>query len=150
MQHNNQWLVAVLIIAGLHITACTKGAESSTSTAMGPAHVVAVKGTDLSHVTLTAKAMERIDLKTDQVREQPVSRSASPRKVVPYSSLIYDAHGQTWVYTSLEPRTFIRHKVDVDYIEGDLVVLNDGPPTGTVVTSVGAAELYGAEFNVGQ
>ena len=150
MQHNNQWLVAVLIIAGLHVSACTKGAQSSTSTAVRPAHVVAVKGTDLSHVTLTAKAMERIDLKTDRVREQPVSRWASARKVVPYSSLIYDAHGQTWVYTSLEPRTFIRHKVDVDYIERDHVVLNDGPPTGTVVVSVGAAELYGAEFGVGQ
>ena len=124
--------------------------ESSTTTDVGPADVVAVQGTDLSRVTLTAKAMKRIDLKTDLVREQPVSRSASARKVVPYSSLIYDAHGQTWVYTSPEPGTFIRHKVDVDYIEGDLVVLNDGPPTGTVVASVGVAELYGAEFHVGQ
>ncbi len=150
MKHSNQWLVTVLIIAGLHISACTKGAESSTTTEAGPAQVVAVKGTDLSRVTLTAKAMERIDLKTDLVREQPVSRSASARKVVPYSSLIYDAHGQTWVYTSPEPGTFIRHKVDVDYIEGDLVVLDAGPPTGTVVASVGVAELYGAEFHVGQ
>ena len=150
MKHSNRWLVTVLIIAGLHVSACTKGVESSTTTEVGPAQVVAVKGTDLSRVTLTAKAMERIDLKTDLVREQPVSRSASARKVVPYSSLIYDAHGQTWVYTSPEPGTFIRHKVAVDYIEGDLVVLNAGPPTGTVVASVGVAELYGAEFHVGQ
>lgn len=150
MKHSNRWLAAVLIIAGLHISACTKEVESSTTTEVGPAHVVAVKGTDLSRVTLTAKAIQRIDLKTDLVREQPVSRSASARKVVPYSSLIYDAHGQTWVYTSPEPRTFVRHKVAVDYIEGDLVVLHAGPPTGTVVASVGVAELYGAEFHVGQ
>ncbi len=150
MKHSNRWLAAVLIIAGLYTTACTKEVESSTTTDVGPADVVAVQGTDLSRVTLTAKAMERIDLKTDLVREQPVSRSASARKVVPYSSLIYDAHGQTWVYTSPEPGTFIRHKVAVDYIEGDLVVLNAGPPTGTVVASVGVAELYGAEFHVGQ
>lgn len=93
--------------------------------------------------------MERVDLRTVEVGEQRVSRSASPRRVVPYSSLIYDGHGATWVYTSPEPRTFVRHEVHVDYIEGDTVVLNDGPPVGTVVASVGVAELYGAEFGVG-
>jgi hypothetical protein len=150
MEHSNQWLVTILIIAGLYTTACTKGVESQTTTDVGPADVVPVQGTDLSRVTLTAKAMERIDLKTDQIREQSVSRSASARKVIPYSSLIYGTHGQTWVYTSPKPGTFVRHKVDVDYIEGDLVVLNAGPPTGTVVASVGVAELYGAEFHVGK
>jgi hypothetical protein len=39
--------------------------------------------------------------------------------------------------------------VEVDYIEGDTVVLNDGPAPGTVVASVGVAELYGTEFAVG-
>jgi len=63
--------------------------------------------------------------------------------------LIYDPKGQTWVYTSPQPRTFVRHKVDVDYIEGNIVVLNEGPPMGMVVASVGVAELYGAEFKVG-
>ena len=71
-------------------------------------------------------------------------------KVVPYSALIYDPNGQTWVYTSPKPRTFVRQKVDVDYIEGNLEVLNEGPPLGTVIVSVGVAELYGAEFEIGQ
>ena len=78
-----------------------------------------------------------------------LSGKGTKRKVVPYSALIYDLHGETWVYVSPAPRTFVRHKVDVDYIEGDVVVLEDGPPTGTVVASVGVAELYGAEFKVG-
>jgi hypothetical protein len=114
-----------------------------------PAKVEKIEGSDLSRVILTAKAMQRLDLKTDEVREQRVPRSASPRRVVPYSSLIYDPKGQTWVYTSPQPGTFVRHRVDVDFIDGDLVVLKDGPPKGTVIAAVGVAELYGTEFGVG-
>ena len=78
-----------------------------------------------------------------------MSRSTTPQKVVPYSALIYDPFGLTWIYTSPEPRTFVRHQVQVDYIEGDVAILSDGPPTGTVVASVAVAELYGTEFEVG-
>jgi hypothetical protein len=75
--------------------------------------------------------------------------SGAKRSVVPYSALIYDSRGQTWVYTSPSPRTFVRQKVEVDQIQGDTGVLSDGPVVGTAVASVGAAELYGTEFKVG-
>ena len=71
------------------------------------------------------------------------------QRVVPYSSFLYDPDGDTWVYTSPAPRTFVRAPIDVGRIEGDLVYLRDGPPTGTTVASVGVAELYGTEFEVG-
>jgi hypothetical protein len=147
MLHKNLVMVAVLIIAALQLSACQK--HSGPAHAEHPAEVVPVDGTDLRRVTLTDKAMQRIALKTDQVREQQVARADSPRLVVPYSSLIYDPHGQTWLYISPEPRSFLRHKVEVDYIEGDIAVLRSGPPVGTVVASVGVAELYGTEFKVG-
>jgi hypothetical protein len=98
---------------------------------------------------MTERAIERLALKTDEVREQKVLRSAAPRKVVPHSALIYDPKGETWVYTSPEPRTFVKHKVDVEYVEGDLAVLKEGPPAGTVVVSTAAAEVYGADAGVG-
>jgi hypothetical protein len=79
----------------------------------------------------------------------PLSGGGTKRRIVPYSSLIYDSHGQTWIYTSPEPRTFIRQKVEVDYVLGNRAILSEGPPAGTVVASVGAAELYGTEFKVG-
>ena len=147
MKNINWLLVAGLMILGLPLTACQR--LVTTSKAESPAEVVRVEGSKLNRVTLTERAMQRIALKTDQVREQLMSRSASLRKVVPYSSLIYDAQGETWVYISPQPRTFVRHKVDVDYIEGDIAVLNDGPPVGTVVASVGVAELYGTDSGVG-
>ncbi len=81
--------------------------------------------------------------------ETTLSGSGTLRKVVPHSSLIYGAHGETWVYTSPEPLSYVRHPVSVDYIENDLAVLSDGPPVGTDVVTVGVAELYGTEFEVG-
>lgn len=141
MQDTHRIMIAALIIAGLPLAACQRQPE--THHAEHPAEISKIEGSDVSRVTLTEKAIERLDLKTDQVREE------GGRKVVPYSSLIYDPEGQTWVYTSPQPRAFVRQKVDVDYIKGDTAVLNDGPPVGTVVASVAVAELYGAEFKVG-
>lgn len=73
-----------------------------------------------------------------------------PRLVVPFSSLIYDIYGETWVYISPEPLQFLRVPVEVDYIQGDKVVLIDGPAAGTKVVTVGVAELHGADTGVGK
>jgi len=147
---SNLLMVGVLLVAGLQLPAC-KHVAAAKSVAEHPAEVKRIDGTELSHVTLTEKAAQRLGLKTDQVRAEKVAKNqtGAERKVVPYSALIYDSHGQTWVYTSPSARTFVRHKVEVDHIQGDVVVLKDGPPTGTAVASVGAAELYGTEFKVG-
>ncbi len=141
MRYMNPLMIAALSIAGLQLTACQK--HHATHHVEHPAEVKKIEGSDLSNVTLTEMAMKRLDVKTAQVREQ------DGKKVVPYSSLIYDPKGQTWVYTSPQPRTFVRHKVDVDRITGDLAILNDGPPVGTSIASVAVAEIYGAEFKVG-
>lgn len=80
--------------------------------------------------------------------ELALSGSGTPRKVVPYSAVLYDVSGNTWVYTNPEPLVFVREPIVVDYIEGDLVVLLEGPSLGTPVVTVGAAELFGAETGV--
>lgn len=147
MKHSNRWLAAALSVGCMQLAACGRAAHSDHHEA--PAKVEKLDGSETSRVTLTAKAVERLDLRTVEVREQKVSRSATPRRVVPYSSLIYDAQGATWVYTSPQPMTFVRQKVEVDYIEGLIAVLRDGPAAGTLVASVGVAELYGTEFAVG-
>lgn len=282
MQCTHRMIVAMLVVAGLPLWAYQQVSDADQGES--PAHVEHIEGTKLSRVTLTEKAIERIGLKTDQVREVSVSRkwivggevvvlsdriasrgdgtpipktqsfapgqiiespqtaskeadrsgvglrvrlaagelkkvargeqvrillpgrdddnddddrpgmTARPvemlgvdaskdatvtlyylvdnpkhglvpgqrvrvrlalagkgkkRKVVPYSALIYDPNGDTWVYTSPTPRTFVRQEVEVDYIEGHMAVLDEGPPTGTVIAVVGVAELYGAEFKVG-
>ena len=47
-----------------------------------------------------------------------------------------------------EPRTFVRQEISIDHVDGDSAMLSDGPPAGTEVVTVGAAEVYGTEFEV--
>lgn len=72
----------------------------------------------------------------------------TPRKIIPYAAVLYGVHGETWVYTNPEPLVFIRTAITVDYIEGDLAILLEGPEVGTPVVTVGAAELFGTETGV--
>lgn len=70
--------------------------------------------------------------------------------VVPYASLVYDIHGGSWVYENPAPGVFVRSRVEVDYIAGNLAVLRRGPAKGTPVVTDGAAELFGTEFGGGK
>ena len=102
-------------------------------------------------VTLDARAAERIGLETAPLREEMVTLAGNSamRKVVPYGALMYDKKGATWTFTSPQPLVFVRAAVTVQDIEGDRVILSEGPPPGTVVVTVGAAELMGAEHKYG-
>jgi hypothetical protein len=135
-----------IVVSVLPLAACSQH-ESHAAHAEHPAQVDKIEGSELSRVTLTERAAERIDLQTASVREQEMN--GEMRKVVPYSSLIYDPQGRTWIYTSPQPRTFVRQQVEVDRIDGDWVLLIEGPASGTEIASVGVAEIYGAETGVG-
>lgn len=78
--------------------------------------------------------------------EVPHVGSDATRKVVPHSAIIYDAKGAPWVYTNPAPYAFVRESVDVDFIRGDLAVLQSGPASGTAVVSIGATLLWGVEL----
>jgi hypothetical protein len=144
-------MIAVLIIAAaLTLPAC--GAQT-TQTAEGasgsqPARVEHIAGTDFSRVILTPQAAKRLGIQTAPVQDAQVQGKA--RKVVPYAAVYYDLNGKTWVYTNPDLLTFVRASIDVDSIDGDVAVLSEGPPSGTQVVIVGAPELYGTEFGVGQ
>lgn len=143
---SKRWILVGLCLSVLPISACSKH-DSQAAHKEHPAEVEKIDGSKLSRVTLSEKAIERIDLQTVAVREQETD--GATRRVVPYSSLLYDSRGQTWVYTNPQPRTFVRQQVNVDRIEGDSVLLSDGPPAGAQVAAVGVAQLYGAETGVG-
>ena len=144
MKSKNRWMVGLLILLVLQFWACQK--KDHGHHLEHPSKVEDIPGSEFSRVTFTEKAMERTGVETAAVTQE----TSSPTKtVVPYGALLYGPEGQTWVYTSPEPRVFIRVEVDVDYIRGNKVYLNEGPPVGTIVVSVGAAEIYGAEFEVG-
>ena len=71
---------------------------------------------------------------------------ADHQNVVPWSAVLHDVHGGTWVYEALGEHVYARRRVEVqDVVEGS-AVLARGPGAGTKVVSVGAAELFSTEF----
>ncbi len=72
------------------------------------------------------------------------------RLVLPYAALLYDMYGGTWVYENTGPQTFTRKRIAVQYVEGDRVVLTQGPAAGSAVVTAGAVELFGTEFGGGK
>jgi len=143
-------LAAVLaVLAGLALSGCGKAGSTEEEVA-APASVTAIDGrSDVSRVTLTEEAAGRIGLKTDRVR--PVSQLGAPASasaLVPLSSVLYDKDGGSWVYTNPEPLTFVREPIAIVRVDGDSVLLRSGPPPGTVVVTIGGAELLGTEYVV--
>jgi biotin carboxyl carrier protein len=64
---------------------------------------------------------------------------------VPWSAVVYDYFGGTWVYVKTADRTYSRERVLVRYVTGGTAVLDAGPAPGKQVVTAGAAELFGAE-----
>ncbi|TMI89152.1 MAG: hypothetical protein E6H00_10590 [Bacillati bacterium ANGP1] len=108
-----------------------------------PAKVEPLGTGNLNRVTLTSEAVARLGIQTVSVRE---AQGAGHETVVPYGAVYYDVHGQTWVYTNLQPLVFVRHRVAIDRVDGDRALLSEGPPPGSKVAAVGVAELVGTEF----
>lgn len=141
-------LAAAAILAGIEIFG--GGQETiAAPPANEPASVEQLEGSVVSRLTLAQKAFQRLGIRTTPLRRAP-GGGETGRTLVPYSALIYEPDGETWVYTSPSKLVFVRAKVTVDRIEGDRALLASGPPIGTSVVTVGAAELYGTEFGVGK
>jgi hypothetical protein len=97
----------------------------------------------IMRVVLEEKAVDRIGIQTTQVV------ALGSNLVVPYGAILYDTKGDTWTFTNPAPLTYVRAKIVVESVEGDRAILSQGPPAGTTVVTVGAAELMGAEHKYG-
>lgn len=100
---------------------------------------------DLFYALPTAASLrpgERVRVAVPQTT--PASTLAVPR-----SAVVTDVHGGEWVYEVTAPGTYVRRRVAVRRVEGDLALLSRGPREGATVVSVGAMELYGTEFGAG-
>jgi len=141
MTNQRRWQAALLVGCGLLLSGCATVAEGEEAI-NEPATLEAVDGTEVSRITLTEQAADRVDIKTGSARE------AGAEVVIPYAALFYTASGDTWTYTNPEPLTFVRVPVVVDRIRGARAFLTSGPPAGMAVVTQGAVELYGTETDV--
>jgi len=73
-------------------------------------------------------------------------RSSEESLIVPYSAIIYDMYGGAWVYENPSPQIYVRRRVELHHVTGDLAVLSRGPEAGKKVVTAGVAELFGTEF----
>jgi hypothetical protein len=133
---------ALCLSAALLLSACGEAAPDE-PVLDEPAIVEHLEGSDVARITLTSEAVDRVQIQTVQVMR------ARGRVVVPSSAVLVDPEGVFWVYTNPEPLVFIRHEISIDHEDGGEALLLDGPPVRTRVVTVGVAELYGAEFEIG-
>ena len=146
MTHRHRWIAAALFIGCLQLAGCREASSTADDQEKGngPAKVEHLQGAEPTRVTLTEKAAKRLDIQTAAVADTEVD--GKRRRVMPYAAVLYDTEGGTWTYIQSAPLTFVRHRIAVDRIQGDRAVLTDGLASGTLVVTVGAAELYGSEF----
>jgi cobalt-zinc-cadmium efflux system membrane fusion protein len=70
--------------------------------------------------------------------------------LIPYSAIVYDIHGNAWVYGQTGPQTFARTRVEIERVEKDQAVIKRGLKGGETIVITGAAELFGTEFGGGK
>jgi hypothetical protein len=138
-----------MVLIGITAFALYDGVASSpkaaaVSEANQAARVEPIGDTGLKRVVLIPNAANRLGIETGRVSREVVNGKS--RTVIPYEGVLYDANGATWTYTSPKPLVFIRHDIRVDDIRGNQAVLSAGPRVGTVVVTVGSAELWGIEY----
>ncbi len=140
--------VAAAVCAALlfSLPACAQPAAVAQSASEAPATVEKNATTGIARITLSQRAIERLELQTDTVKPGPGGAGF----MFPYAALLYDAQGKTWVYINAEPRVFERQSVTVTKVEAGTVTASVGPAVGTPVVTVAGAELFGAEFVTGK
>jgi multidrug efflux pump subunit AcrA (membrane-fusion protein) len=134
-------VAAALLLVGTLLPACSE-VDPGPSSGYEPARLDEPDEAGFKRVTLSREAAERTGLRIAKVRR------SGEHLVVPYDALIYDGGGQSHVYTSPEPLTFLRAEVTVDRVERDRVLLTRGPAAGSAVVTIGSTEVYGAELGI--
>jgi hypothetical protein len=138
-----------LSVAGLVIGAAAilAGCATATPAETPPALIKPVAGSQIPQLQLTERAVQRLGIVTQPV--QPPATAGQPaREAIPYSAVVYDHDGSTWTYVSTAAGTYRRKPITFTEIDGAVALLSAGPPAGTQVVTVGAAELLGTEYNI--
>ena len=134
-------LATITVVAAPLLSSCGGVISDAYVIKNDPGHVKSTAEGDL--VTLTDQAADRLHIETTPVTTSPQGLA------VPAAAVFVDTTGAWWVYEVKGPNEFIRAAVDVESIQDGRALLRSGPPPGTAVVTLGVAELYGIEEEVG-
>jgi RND family efflux transporter MFP subunit len=70
----------------------------------------------------------------------------SEQPVAPWSAIMRDINGGTWVFEKTGEHTYVSRRVQVRYVIDEMAVLASGPAVGANIVTDGAVELWGAEM----
>lgn len=140
MKRTNKWLIVILLIVGIQVASCAPKPVASEK--IEASKTEEIEGSEFKRLILTEKAVERLDIQTTSVSVD------GDQKLIPYAAVLYGLDGETWAYTNPEPLVYIRQNIVIDHIDGDSVVLSEGPDVDTPIVTVGVSLLYGAETGV--
>ena len=158
-------LAATAVVLGIAVAGCGSQQDSSPAPS---ARLVGATGTSPGQIILSQVGEQHLGLRTAATKAVPTpppvvttttvagvkhtTSTPAPRPsasvIVPYSAIVYDPSGKTYVFTQRSPRTYAEVPASVDHIDGDSVYLSSGPKAGTAVVTVGAEELYGVQTGV--
>ena len=133
-------LTVALVLGGGALAGCSEPVAEAAA-GSSAAKVEEIDGQP-SRITLQGKAAQRLGLAT-----KPVLAGRGAARV---SAILYDPDGQTFVFTNPQDSVYVRAEVTVVEIADGQAALSAGPPAGTAVVTVGAAELFGVETGLGQ
>lgn len=86
----------------------------------------------------------------EKVRISLLQKAPKESLVIPFSAILYDINGGSWVYVKISSRVYSRCRVQISHIVDDFAVLTKGLEEGDAVVISGAAEIFGTEFGVGK
>lgn len=69
---------------------------------------------------------------------------------IPFSAVVYDIDGGTWIYRQVAPHTYARKRVLISRVMGAKAILAQGIEPESKIVYSGAAELFGTEFGAGK
>lgn len=129
------------LVAAASLSSCSE-VQQTAGGGYEPAQLDPVDASGFKRVTFTEEGARRTGLRTVAVLR------SGRHLVVPYTALVYDGDGRSFVYTSPGPLAFVRTAIAIDRIDRDRVLLTRGPSPGSDVVTVGATEVYGAELEI--
>lgn len=65
--------------------------------------------------------------------------------MIPWSAVVFDINGGSWVYTQQSKNLYARKRVFLDHVSGNQAIISEGPDEGSEVVVNGALELFGVE-----